>query len=154
MRVLAADIGTIRLGFAVTDPLQISAQPLPTRAGGSARQMCKTIIAVLQDFEAAGQENARVETVVIGNPIHMNGSASPMSELAGECVRLLTQYIRQNVKREIPVVLWNERLTSVAAERIMLEGGARRAERKKKKDQIAAQLILQGYLDAQKHTKK
>ena len=149
MRVLAVDIGTVRLGFAVSDPLKLTAQPLPTMEGGGVKRICKTVMELVREYESAEQEQTRVETVVIGHPVHLDGKESEMSLLAEECVRRLKEYFRQNFTREIGVVLKDERLSSVEAERIMIEGGARRAERRLKKDQIAAQLILQRYLDAQ-----
>jgi putative Holliday junction resolvase len=152
MRVLAVDIGTIRLGLAVSDPLQITAQPLPTREGGEARHICRTVLKIIQEYEQSDRSQDHVETVVIGHPVHLDGKPSEMSILAEKCVGLLQEYIRQNISRGIAVVLKDERLTSAAAEKVMLEGGARREERRRKKDRIAAQLILQGYLDAQRHS--
>ena len=73
-----------------------------------------------------------------------------MSEMASECVRLLKEYFKQNLNREIDIILKDERLTSVAAERAMLEANLSRKKRKEIKDRVAAQLILQNYLDSKK----
>ncbi len=149
MRVLAVDLGTVRMGFAISDPLGFTAQPLETRPGGAVRQMCRTILDEVFEYEHASEAN-RVGTVIIGNAIHLNGQPSEMSKCAQECVRLLRIYVRQHIPRQIAVLLWDERLTSVQAENIMIEGGASRRTRQFKKDQVAAQLILEGYLDAQR----
>jgi putative Holliday junction resolvase len=149
MRVLAVDLGTVRMGFAVSDPLGLTAQPLETRPGGAVRQMCRTILDEVFEYEHAS-ETSRVGTIVIGKPIHLNGQPSDMSKRAQECARLLRIYVRQHLPRQVGVLLWDERLTSVQAENIMIAGGASRRTRRFKKDQVAAQLILEGYLDAQR----
>ena len=149
MRTLAVDMGTVRMGLAVSDPLGITAQPLETRPGGALKQMCRTILDAVFTYEHA-DEDERVGTIVVGQPTHLSGLPSEMSKRAQECVRLLRIYVRQHLPRRINVVLWDERLTSVQAESIMIAGGASRRVRRLKKDQVAAQLILQGYLDAQR----
>ena len=150
MRVLAADIGTVRLGLAVSDPLRLTAQPIETRPGGAVRQVCRTILDVVFRYESSEHEENRVGTVVVGHPIHLSGEPSEKSREAEECVRLLRAYFRQHLRRPVAVALWDERLTSVQAEKVMLEAGASRRLRRHVKDQVAAQLILQGYLDAQR----
>jgi len=150
MRVLAADLGTVRLGLAVSDPLRLTAQPLESRPGGAVRQVCRTILDVVFRYESDDHEDNRVGTVVVGHPIHLSGEPSEMSRRAEECVRLLRAYFRQHLRRQVAVALWDERLTSVQAERVMIEAGASRRLRRHVKDQVAAQLILQGYLDAQR----
>jgi putative Holliday junction resolvase len=150
MRVLAADLGTVRLGLAVSDPLRLTAQPLESRPGGAVRQVCRTILDVVFRYESGDHEDNRIGTVVVGHPIHLSGEPSEMSRRAEECVRLLRAYFRQHLRRQVAVALWDERLTSVQAERVMIEAGASRRLRRHVKDQVAAQLILQGYLDAQR----
>ncbi len=150
MRILAVDIGTVRLGLAISDPLGITAQPLPTRPGGGVKQICKTVLETVLEYEKATQPRGRIETVVIGHPLHLDGSPSDMSAMAEECARRLRQYFRQHVSRYVDVVLRDERLTSVAAERVLLAADLSRGKRRQKRDQVAAQLILQGYLDAQR----
>jgi putative Holliday junction resolvase len=148
MRVLAVDIGTVRMGLAVSDALSITAQPLETRAGGSPRVMARTVLDLVLSYEDAERPAASIATVVIGHPVYLDGRASAMSEAAQECARLLRAYLRQQLERRVDVVLQDERLTSVAAEKAMLATGASRRRRKQKRDQVAAQLILQTYLDA------
>ena len=144
-------MGSIRMGLAVTDPLRMTAQPLETRPGGAVKQMVRTILDAVFRHETSENPDGRVDTVVVGNPIHLSGEPSENSRRAEECARLLRTYFRQHLKRPMKVVLWDERLTSVQAEKLMIEAGASRRLRKHKKDQVAAQLILQGYLDAQRH---
>mgnify|MGYP001439174717 CR=1 FL=1 len=149
MRVLGVDIGTVRMGLAVSDPLGLTAQPLETRPGGSVRQLCRTILDTVFRYEA-GEESGRIGTVVIGHPVHLSGAPSEMSRCAQECARLLRIYFRQHLQRPMAVMLWDERLTSREAEAIMIAGGASRRLRRHKKDQVAAQITLQSYLDAQR----
>lgn len=148
MRILAVDMGSVRMGLAVTDPLRLTAQPLESRPGGAVKQMCRTILDVVFRYEGGDYVDNKVDTVVVGHPIHMSGEPSENSRNAEECARLLRMYFRQRLKRQVKVALWDERLTSVQAERLMIDAGASRRLRKHKKDQVAAQLILQGYLDA------
>lgn len=152
MRVLAVDIGTTRLGLAVSDPLRLTAQPLETRPGGVPRQIARTVLDVVFEFERGADDDSRIGTVIIGHPVHLTGQASIMSRNAEECARLLRAYFHRHLRRPVTVALWDERLTSVQAENILLEAGASRRTRKEKRDQLAAQLILQGYLDAQRGT--
>lgn len=153
MRVLAVDIGTTRLGLAVSDPLRLTAQPLETRPGGVPRQIARTVLDIVFEYErGAGESDTRVGTVIIGHPLHLCGKESVMSRNAEECARLLRTYFHRHLRRPVTVALWDERLTSVQADNIMIAGGASRRTRKEKRDQLAAQLILQGYLDAQRGT--
>jgi len=147
MRILAADIGTVRLGLAVSDPMGMTAQPLPTIEGGTAKKISKSILKIVLDYENTNSEKQKIKTVVIGNPIHLNGLESDMSLMAKECVRLLKEYFKQNFTREIDLILQDERLTSVAAEKVLLSADLSRKKRKEIKDRVAAQLILQNYLD-------
>jgi len=151
MRFLAADIGTVRLGFAISDPMGFTAQPLPTVEGGGVKKVAKAILEIVLDYEKSGGEKNKIAAVVIGNPIHLSGKKSEMSEMAEECARLLKEYFKQNLNREIDIILQDERLTSVAAERAMLAADLSRKKRKEIKDRVAAQLILQNYLDTKRH---
>ena len=150
MRVLAVDIGTVRTGFAVSDPLGLTAQPLPTVEGGSAKVNAKAIADVVEKYAAEASEARRVGTVVIGDPIQLNGKKGEKSAVSAECARLLEEYLRQRIAYPVKVVLRDERFTSVAAERCMLESDANRKHRKEKKDQLAAQLILENYLESRR----
>jgi putative Holliday junction resolvase len=150
MRVLGVDIGTVRLGLAVSDLLGFTAQPLPTREGGGIKKICKTILDVVLEYEKKGSEREKIGTVVVGHPIHLNATESEMSKFCKDCAKRLEEYFKQNqiINRQINVILKDERLTSVAAERVLLSADVSRKKRKEKRDQLAAQIILQGYIDA------
>ena len=150
MRILAVDIGSVRTGLAVSDPLGFTAQPLPTVEGGEAKVNAKRILEVVKQYAAEKDEARRIGTVVLGNPIMLNGKKSERSLISEECARLLTEYLRQQIAYPVEVVLKDERLTSVAAERCMLSMDASRKTRKEKKDQLAAQLILENYLETKR----
>ncbi|MBO4554104.1 Holliday junction resolvase RuvX [bacterium] len=150
MRILAVDIGSVRTGLAVSDPLGFTAQPLPTVEGGEAKVNAKKILEVVKKYAEEKDEARRIGTVVLGNPIMLNGKKSERSLISEECARLLTEYLRQQIDFPVEVVLKDERLTSVAAERCMLSMDASRKTRKEKKDQLAAQLILENYLETKR----
>ena len=147
MRVLAVDLGSVRTGLAVSDPLGFSAQPLPTIPGGSPKKMSKALLDLIFSYANEADEKRRIGTVLLGHPVLLNGKPSDTSRASEECARLLRELLRQKISYPIDVILRDERLTSVAAERFMLEGDASREKRKEKKDQIAAQLILENYLE-------
>jgi len=149
MRVLAADIGTVRLGLAVSDPLGLTAQPLPTQPAGSVKQQCRTILGVALGYEK-GPERGRVSTIVIGHPVKLDGTKSEMTERAEECARVLAEYVRQQFSRAIDILVWDERLTSVAADQALLGAQVKRRERRERRDQVAAQLILENYLESRR----
>lgn len=150
MRILAVDIGSVRTGLAVSDPLGMTAQPLPTIEGGGAKVNAKSVVEVVKKYAAEKDEARRIGTVVLGNPIMLNGKKSERSLISEECARLLEEYLRQQVAYPVEVILKDERLTSVAAERCMLSLDANRKVRKEKKDQLAAQLILENYLETRR----
>jgi putative holliday junction resolvase len=152
MRVLAVDIGTVRIGFAVSDPLGMTAQPLATQPGGGVKKNCKAILSMLQEYDKEEKDARRIGHIVLGHPLHLSGHASEMSELVEECARRIAIYCQQELHREIPVTLWDERLSSVAAEKELLHDNVSRARRKEVKDRVAAQLILMAYLEAQRVT--
>lgn len=151
MRILAVDIGTVRTGLAISDPLGFSAQPLPTIAGGSPRVNAKGVAEIVEKYAGEPDEKRRIGTVVLGNPVLLNGKKSERSLVSEECARILRERLRQSLSYEVAVVLKDERLTSVAAERFMLQGDASRERRREKKDQVAAQLILESYLEGLRH---
>ncbi|MBR6461910.1 Holliday junction resolvase RuvX [bacterium] len=140
----------MRTGLAVSDPLGFTAQPLPTVEGGEAKVNAKKILEVVKKYAEEKDEARRIGTVVLGNPIMLNGKKSERSLISEECARLLTEYLRQQIDYPVEVVLKDERLTSVAAERCMLSMDASRKTRKEKKDQLAAQLILENYLETKR----
>ena len=133
MRILGLDIGSKTIGVAVSDPLGWTAQGVTT-----IKRDCytKDVEAVMKICKEYG-----VETIVAGMPKNMNGTIGP----SGEMVKNLCEQIEISFDGKIEV--WDERLTTVAAHRAMLEADLSRAKRKKIVDKIAATYILQGYLD-------
>ena len=133
-RVLALDLGEKRIGVAISDELRITAQGLPNIEENSRKDSLARIMALASEYN--------IERIVIGLPKNMDGSLGFKSQ---EVVQFSEQ-LRQLT--EIPVTLWDERLTTKMAEQAMLEADLSRRKRKKKIDMVAAQLILQSYLDS------
>ena len=136
MRVLGLDYGSKTVGVAVSDMLGLTAQPLETIERKEENKLRQT----LARLEAIVKEQ-NVGEIVLGNPKNMNNSL-------GERVRAVMDFKEKLEKRiGLKVILWDERLTTVAAERVLQESGVRREHRKEYIDRIAASFILQGYLD-------
>jgi putative Holliday junction resolvase len=134
MRILALDHGTVRIGVAVSDELKMIAQPLEFIPAEPVDEFITRLKQIL--------EEKQVEQIIVGMPRNMDGSYGP----AAEKVRDFVELLRQSVSA--PVRTWDERLTSVQANRLLIEGGVSRKDRKQKVDKTAAALLLQGYLDA------
>ncbi len=132
--VLGIDYGTKRIGLAVSDGLGITAQGLDTLE----RTGIEEDIARLEDLI----RERGVEEIVVGRPLNLNGSEGPAAEEAGEFADLLRE------RCGVPVRLWDERLSTAQAERAMLDANVSRRIRKKSRDRMAAQLILQSFMDA------
>ena len=133
-RILALDIGEKRIGVAVSDELGITAQGLPNIEITSMKETISKIEILLRDYN--------ISEIVIGLPKNMDGSLGFKAEESMKFAELLGR------RTDKPVVLWDERLTTKMAHQAMLEGNLSRKKRKKKADMIAAQLILQSYLDS------
>jgi putative holliday junction resolvase len=136
MRVLGLDVGTKTVGVALSDEFGWTAQGLTTLKINEEKSVF--------GFEEIGQliKEYQVDTVVIGLPKNMNGTIGPRAEAS-------MQYAREiESKYAVPTVLWDERLTTIAAERVLLEADVSRKKRKKVIDKMAAVMILQGYLDS------
>ena len=134
MRILGLDVGERTIGIAISDPLGYTAQGLTTIR----RKNLKIDIAELKKI----CDEYSVESILMGFPKNMNGTIGPSGEKAIELSKILEQELHLTVK------LWDERLTTVAAHKAMLEADLSRAKRKKIVDKIAAMYILQGYLDS------
>ncbi|HYL82025.1 MAG TPA: Holliday junction resolvase RuvX [Candidatus Acidoferrum sp.] len=133
VKILAVDWGRVMLGLAVSDDLGVTAQGLVSLPRtGEAR-----------DVEAIGAYIQRlgVESIVVGLPKNLDGSLGPSAEAAQSFARALHERLH------VPVHLWDERLTTLAAERALVGTGMRRKARRRVVDQVAAMMILQGYLD-------
>ncbi|WP_027634109.1 Holliday junction resolvase RuvX [Clostridium hydrogeniformans] len=133
MRILGLDIGDRTIGVAISDPLGYTAQGITT-----IRRKIEPL-----DIEEVRKicESYNVEKIVSGLPKNMNGTLGPQGEKVMEFCDKLKDSLNINIE------YWDERLTTVAAHRAMLEADMSRAKRKKIVDKIAATYILQGYLD-------
>ncbi|MDD4681139.1 MAG: Holliday junction resolvase RuvX [Clostridia bacterium] len=135
MRIMGIDFGDSRIGVAVSDPLGWTAQGLETiRWSGSVKKPAELIKQLAAQYS--------VEKIVIGLPKNMNGTIGPSGEKAIEFGELLSEMTG------LEVIKWDERLTTVAANRMMHEVGMKTSKKKGSVDRIAAVLILQGYLDS------
>ncbi|MDD6795826.1 MAG: Holliday junction resolvase RuvX [Clostridiaceae bacterium] len=133
MRVLGLDVGQKTIGVAISDPLGFTAQGITTiRRAGKAKEI-EELKKICKDYS--------VESIVIGLPKNMNGSIG----FAGEKIMEFSDMIKEELGLKIE--FWDERLTTVAAHRAMLEADMSRGKRKKVVDKVAATYILQGYLD-------
>ena len=139
MRILGLDVGSKTIGMAVSDELELIANTLATLQRKGMAQDLRNLAAVIAEQE--------VGEIVVGLPKNMNGSLGPSAQMVLELVEELKRTVAQ------PVVTWDERLSTVAAEKVLLEADMSRKKRKKVIDQVAAVLILQGYLDSRAHLK-
>ena len=137
MRILGLDYGTKTVGVAISDPLLITAQGLEIIRRDSEAKIRKT----LQRIEELCKEY-EVEKIVLGYPKNMNGTDGERAEKSLEFKEMLERRIG------IPVIMWDERLTTVSADKVMMESGIRRENRKNFVDEIAAMFILQNYLES------
>lgn len=142
MRVLGLDYGTKTVGVAVSDPLGITAQPLETIERKSENKLRRTLARIETIIAEYGEAGEHVELIVLGYPKNMSGTEGARCEA--------TCAFKEDLERRtgLEVVLWDERLTTVEAERILIESGVRRENRKTYIDKMAAAVILQNYLDA------
>ena len=134
MRILAIDHGTKRMGIAVSDELQMIAQPVEFIPAEPFAEFLARLKELLRQKE--------VELIVIGMPRNMDGSYGPAALKVQDFVAALKNAVT------VPIRTWDERLTSVQANRFLLEGNVRRAQRKENVDKMAAAILLQSYLDS------
>ncbi len=133
-RILALDLGKRRIGLAISDELGITAQGLSTLE----RRNKRTDLAVLG---ALARERG-VTQILMGNPLHMSGAAGRQSQWAQEFAGALEEYTG------IPVRLWDERLTTVEASRVLRQSGISIEKRAAAVDRLSAVILLQSYLDS------
>ena len=136
MRILGLDYGSKTVGVAVSDPLGFTAQGVEIIRRKSENKMRQTL-ARIEELIAQYQ----VENIVLGLPKNMNNTLGDRAEKSLELKETLER------RTGLPVVMWDERLTTVSANRVLMETGVRRENRKEHVDEIAAVFILQGYLD-------
>jgi putative holliday junction resolvase len=133
-RVLAVDLGTRRIGVALSDPTRTVAAPLDTVIHKERRKDLAAIAALARSHE--------VGRIVVGWPRNMDGSVGPAARQAEAFAAALRRLV------SVPVDLWDERLSTAAAERALLDSDVKRERRRAVRDRIAAALILQAYLAA------
>lgn len=140
MRIMGLDFGSKTVGVAISDSLLVTAQGIEIirrREENKLRRTLARIEELIVEYE--------VSEIVLGLPKHMNGTEGVRVELTNEFKEKLER------RTGLPVTLWDERLTTVAADKAMMEAGVRRENRGNYVDMIAASLILQGYLDRRKN---
>ena len=143
MRIMGLDYGSKTVGVAISDPLGITAQGIETihrKAENKLRQTLARIEELVKEYE--------VDKLVLGFPKHMNNTIGDRAEKSLELKAMLER------RTGLPVIMWDERLTTLEAERTLIESKVRREDRKKYVDKIAAVFILQGYLDANTQTER
>mgnify|MGYP004729152943 FL=1 len=136
MRLMGLDYGSKTVGVAVSDPLGLTAQGIETvwrKQENKLRQTLARIEELIVEYQ--------VERIVLGYPKNMNNT------IGERAVKSLEFKEKLEMRTGLPVVMWDERLTTAEAERTLMETGVRRENRKQYLDQMAAVLILQGYLD-------
>ena len=137
MRIMGLDYGSKTIGVAVSDPMGLTAQGLEIIRREEENKLRKS----LRRIEELVREY-QVEAIVLGFPENMNNTIGERAEKSLQ--------LKETLERRLglPVIMWDERLTTVEADRTLIEAGVRRENRKKYVDMIAAVFILQGYLDA------
>ncbi|MBU5317095.1 Holliday junction resolvase RuvX [Clostridium bornimense] len=134
MRILGLDLGDRTIGVAVSDPLGFTAQGITTIRRKSLQYDIDELKKICKEYN--------IEKVLLGYPKNMNGTEGPRCEIVKEFAEVIKEQLN------LPIQFWDERLSTVAAHRAMLEADLSRAKRKKIVDKIAAVYILQGYLDS------
>ena len=137
MRILGLDYGSKTVGVAVSDPLGLTAQKVETIWRKQENKLLRTL-ARIEELIAEYE----VEKIVLGFPKNMNNTVGERAEKALEFGEMLKK------RTGLEVIMWDERLTTVEADRTLIEAGVRRENRKQYLDGIAAVFILQGYLDS------
>ncbi|MCJ7841787.1 Holliday junction resolvase RuvX [Lederbergia sp. NSJ-179] len=137
MRIMGLDVGSKTVGVAISDEMGWTAQGIETIAINEEKNSF--------GFKRIGQiiEEYHVEKVVVGFPKNMNNTIGPRGQASKSYAEKLAEIFH------LPVLLWDERLSTMAAERVLLEADVSRKKRKKVIDKMAAVMILQGYLDSQ-----
>ncbi len=133
MRILAIDHGSRRMGIAISDELKMIAQPLEFIPAEPFAGFLARLQELLREKE--------VELILVGLPRNMDGSHGPAAQKVQEFVAVLKS------NTAVPIKTWDERLTSVQANRLLIQGNVRRDKRKEKVDKMAAAILLQSYLD-------
>ncbi|MGG7164405.1 Holliday junction resolvase RuvX [Clostridium ihumii] len=134
MRILGLDVGDRTIGVAISDPLGFTAQGITTIRRKKLEEDINELLKICDEY--------KVEKIVSGLPKNMNGTVGEQ----GEKVKMFCEELKKHIDKDI--IFWDERLTTVAAHKAMLEADMSRKKRKQIVDKIAATYILQGYLDS------
>jgi putative holliday junction resolvase len=126
-------VGSKRIGVAISDELGITAQGVETVNYSDVEKAIERVETLVRQYDA--------EEIVVGLPLNMDGSAGPQAESVRSFI------VRMSSRIDVPVQEWDERLSTMMAERTLLEADMSRAKRRKVIDKVAAVVILQGYLD-------
>ncbi|WP_288301645.1 Holliday junction resolvase RuvX [uncultured Veillonella sp.] len=138
MRIMALDVGSRTIGVACSDALYMTAQGVETIRRTSWAKDSERLLQLINDYE--------VEEIVVGMPRNMNGTKGERAEKTEEFVERLKEVTT------LPITYWDERLSTVMAERSLIAADVSRRKRKAVIDKMAAVVILQGYLDRRQHT--
>lgn len=133
-RILALDLGKRRIGLALSDPLGITAQGLPTFERTNIRDDLARMTRIISDHG--------VTEILMGNPLHMSGAEGRQAEYTREFAE------RLEAASGVPIVYWDERLTTVAAQRVLHDSGISSRKRAQAVDRLAAVILLESYLDS------
>jgi putative Holliday junction resolvase len=136
MRTLGLDVGDKRIGVAISDPEEILASPLATITREDDKKAIADIIKLVDQND--------VERIVVGLPYSLDGSIGGQANKVMDFAERLSQHTRASME------MWDERLSTVAVERLLRESGSKKARKKARLDAAAAAFILQGYLDSLK----
>jgi len=136
MRTMGLDVGTKTIGVALSDELGLTAQPLTTIRRKGIRKDIEAVVTLMEEHSVA--------TVVVGMPVKMDGTMS-------ETTRMVSGFVERLAKEtDAEVRTWDERLSTAAVERVLIDGDLSRAKRKKVVDKMAAAYILQGFMDRER----
>lgn len=139
-KIISVDFGSVRIGFALSDDMKIFASALPNiDAPASIEATATATAAHIASLEKQG--GYEVEEIIVGLPRNMNGTDSNTTDRVRQFIKLL------EAKQSAPVIAWDERLTSVQAERSLLSADFSRKKRKEFVDRVSAAILLQSYLD-------
>lgn len=139
-RIISIDYGLARIGMAISDPTKLIAAPLETIL--TEKSLEKTAAKLLSTLNNIQKEyRCTIEALVIGLPLHLNGKVGVIADEIGLLISLLKKDFTQ------PIITWDERLSTVLAERSLRESNMTRKQRSKLVDQVTAVILLQNYLD-------
>ena len=139
MRVMALDVGHKRIGVALSDPGQVLASSLQVIERKGQQRDLATVVQLVREHE--------VGKIIVGFPLSLDGTVGQQARVVERYAALLEKKLG-DLSLDVPVVLWDERLSTVAADRLMAEAGRKGRERRERIDAVAAAVILQDYLDS------